>query len=121
MIFDAETFVRNLPHTIEAVFFMKHSSAQEACEFEAQGRGRSQHFPPSNAVTVDFRPLTSCGATGCDMALSGAKCEDYARSAWRNMRRHFGLTVEQLPLVRFDPFDHERPFHAIAPPVFPEG
>ena len=83
LIFDAETFVRNLPLSIEAVFFMRHSEAQERW---------------------------------CNMALSGSKCEEYTRAAWLNMRRHFGRTAQQLPLLRFDPFNLKTPFHAVAPP-----
>ena len=76
-IFDAEEFVRNLPRSIESVFFTKPSPAQRF---------------------------------SCDDALSGSKCLDYARVALRRIRRHFGLSEVELPFVRFDPFNAERPF-----------
>ena len=58
-IFDAQTFVDNLPHSIEAVFYLDQD---------------------------------------CTDAISGQKCENYARRAHQNMLSHFGLTSEQLPL-----------------------
>ena len=76
-IFSAEEFVRNLPHSIEAVFIINPSDAQWRA---------------------------------CDDALSGEKCEDYARIALERMRAHFGLSVSELPFVRFDPRNWQRPF-----------
>ena len=76
-IFSAEEFVRNLPHSIEAVFYMNPSDDQ------------------------DF---------WCGVSISGEKCEDYARTAIGRMREHFGLSVNELPFVRFDPRNWRRPF-----------
>ena len=70
---DAAEFVRNLPHSIEAVFYLRED---------------------------------------CSDAISGAKCEDYGRAAHRRILERFGLTAEQLPLLRLDPWrrDGGRPF-----------
>ena len=48
----------------------------------------------------------------CSDAISGAKCEDYGRAAHRRILERFGLTAEQLPLLRLDPWrrDGGRPF-----------
>ena len=70
-IFDAQTFVDNLPHSIEAVFYLDQD---------------------------------------CTDAISGQKCENYARRAHQNMLSHFGLTSEQLPLLQFDPWNWNVPF-----------
>ena len=37
-------------------------------------------------------------------------CKKYAIAAHANLIRHFNLTKEELPLVRFDPFDWTSPF-----------
>lgn len=70
-IFDAEAFVRNLPASIEAVFYMDGD---------------------------------------CSDSMAGPKCEQYARDAHANILDHFQLTAEELPLLRFDPWDWWAPF-----------
>ena len=61
---------------------------------------------PHSIDAVFFLP------TACDDVFDGPKCEAYARGAHRNLLRHFELTEEQLPLVRFDYNNWERPFEA---------
>ena len=81
-IFEADAFVRALPRSVEAIFFMRPSDEQE---------------------------------WACEDALSGAKCEGYARAAWATFRRKFGLTPQQLPLVEFDPKNWQAPFRPVLP------
>ena len=81
-IFEADAFVRALPRSVEAFFFMRPSDEQE---------------------------------WACEDALSGKKCETYARAAWANMRRHFGLSARELPLVELDPRNYRAPFRAVLP------
>ena len=60
---------------------------------------------PHSIAAVFYLP------TSCDDIFSvGPKCEDYARGAHRNMLRHFRLTETELPFVKFDFFDWEKPF-----------
>ena len=74
-IFDAEAFKRNLPASIEAVFYLDGD---------------------------------------CADSMAGPKCEDFARRAHANMKRHFGLTDEQLPLLKLDPWNWRQPFSPAA-------
>ena len=53
----------------------------------------------------------------CSDITDGPKCEDYARGAHENMKRHFGLTDEQFPLLRLDPNDWDTPFTIDSPPA----
>ena len=46
----------------------------------------------------------------CTDSLSGPKCEEYARAAHANMLKHFALTADEVPLLRFDPWNLETPF-----------
>ena len=48
--------------------------------------------------------------TPCTDIYDGPKCEDYARGAHRNILRHFKLTEADIPLVKFDYNNWERPF-----------
>ncbi|KAL3919871.1 MAG: hypothetical protein SGPRY_005474 [Prymnesium sp.] len=61
------------------------------------------HNLPKSIEAVFFIP------TSCDDIFDGPKCEAYARGAHRNILRHFQLTEAQLPLVKFDFFNWERP------------
>jgi len=45
-----------------------------------------------------------------DAGNHNAACEDFARAAHRTMLAHFGLHAEQLPFLKLDLFDWERPF-----------
>ena len=45
----------------------------------------------------------------CSAERDGPKCEAYARSAHASMKREFGLTDVQLPLVRLDPLNWKAP------------
>lgn len=56
----------------------------------------------------------------CTDIYDGPKCEAYARGAHRNILRHFELTERQLPLVRFDYLNFERPF-ALEPNCDPQA
>ena len=45
----------------------------------------------------------------CADATDGPKCEDYARGAHARMKKRFGLTDAQLPLLRLDPYNWQTP------------
>ena len=71
MIFDAEEFMNNLPHSIDAVFYLNED---------------------------------------CTDSMAGPKCRDYAIGAHRTMLRHFELSLEEMPLLRLDPWNWDTPF-----------
>ena len=59
---------------------------------------------PGSMEAVFFLEGADCGAES-----DGPKCEAYARSAHANIKREFGLTDVQLPLVRLNPLDWKAP------------
>ena len=91
MIFDADAFVRRLPLSIDAVFYMRVDRSKWECP---QCLGLS--WP-------DVEP-------NCVDATSGPKCRDYATRAWRKILSHFHKTPRELPLLQLDPHNRERPF-----------
>lgn len=95
MIFDADKFVSELPHSIEAVFFMQVDRSKWECP---TCLGHS--WPEIEADCVD--------------ATSGPKCRGYTIRAWRTILRHFHLTPAQLPLLRLDPNNWEQPFSDVS-------
>ena len=68
---------------------------------------------PGSMEAVFFLEGADCGAEG-----DGPKCEAYARSAHANMKREFGLTDVQLPLVRLDPLNWMAPLSDGADPNY---
>jgi hypothetical protein len=54
----------------------------------------------------------------CGAERDGPKCEVYARSAHANIKREFGLTDVQLPLVRLDPLNWKAPLSDGADPNY---
>ena len=62
---------------------------------------------PHSIAAVFYLPAN------CDDIYDGPKCEAYARGAHRNLLRHFHLTEEQLPLVKFNYNDFDAPFEAM--------
>ncbi len=54
----------------------------------------------------------------CSDESDGPKCEAYARSAHANIKREFGLTDVQLPLVRLDPLNRKAPLSDGADPNY---
>ena len=90
-IFDASKFVSALPHSIEALFFMKVDRSKWECPVCL---GNS--WP-------DIEP-------DCVDATSGPKCKGFTIRAWRTIKKHFHLTSKQLPLLRLDPNDWRQPF-----------
>ena len=83
LIFNSANFSSQLPESIEAIFFL------DGGDCSAEGDGQE-----------------TCTLSGCFLA---PKCEAYARSAHAHMKREFGLTDEQLPLVRLDPLNWKAP------------
>ena len=90
MIFESQAFIDQLPASIEAVFYLHVDRSRWA--FEPMGI----NWPDVEADCVD--------------ATSGPKCRDYATRAHTAMLEHFQLTAEQLPLLRFDPYNWDCPF-----------
>ena len=94
VIFDSQTFVNQLPRTIEAVFFMHVDRSKWECPF---CMGNS--WPDVEPDCVD--------------ATSGPKCKDYATRAHRAILRHFQLDQRQIPLLRLNPYDWDAPFKQV--------
>ena len=63
---------RNLPHSIDAVFYLE----------------------PSDCVDV----------------FNGPKCKDYGITAHKTIKRKYGLSDAELPLVKLNLWDLEDPF-----------
>mgnify|MGYP004170764409 CR=1 FL=1 len=68
---------------------------------------------PGSMEAVFFLEGADCGAE-----RDGPKCEVYARSAHANIKREFGLTDVQLPLVRLDPLNWKAPLSDGADPNY---
>lgn len=68
---------------------------------------------PGSMEAVFFLEGADCGGEG-----DGPKCEAYARSAHANIKREFGLTDVQLPLVRLDPLNRKAPLSDGADPNY---
>eukprot|EP00966_Prymnesium_polylepis_P310700 7178488-Prymnesium_polylepis.2 len=49
----------------------------------------------------------------CTGVWDGPKCEEYSREAHGRFLEHFAVAASELPLLRFDAWDWERPFSAV--------
>jgi len=65
---------------------------------------------PSSIQAVFYIRARTCHSE--NWAAQGDKCESYARAMHARLTRHFGLTAEQLPLLRLDLRDFDTPFSA---------
>jgi len=87
----ADTFMSNLPRSIEAIFYVGSGA-----EHQAEGACHSAN------------PYASSRA-----------CEAYARVSHRRTLQHFGLSDASLPLLRLDPLNWSHPFSVAAGPAPP--